>query len=187
MTVHSTPTSNKTMPSPSHSRTSERPDLPRLNPPTAKSVSYNSIASPPPVNQSQRYHAETSDTDLTPPTSSSGLSSQERAVFHGQTQNRSENNYIPLPTSEGVRADAARVLKSRTSGPSPDLNGGHAKPNIASKRTSSGQLKGSNVPVPESSHYEAAVLSPNTRGSSVASNGSHMTEVRKPPASPIVF
>ena len=117
-------------------------------------------------------HAEASDLDVTPPTSSSGLSSQETPNFLGQN--------CSLPASEGVDVDTlpATTLKSTAQSPS---SAGNVFGSIAApKRTSSGQIKILNTPGGDGAGNNHGSRSRHSRSPSLPSNGSIVTEVRFP-------
>ncbi len=113
--------------------------------------------------------ADISDAELTPPTSSSGFSSQDRPTFDahdgfGQS-------------FECTNPDALSFLTSNP--PTNILEGtGSALEHItASKRTSSGQIKRANVLGANVLEKRDATISGHSRTASLLSNGSSVAEV----------
>ncbi len=119
-------------------------------------------------------HAEASDLEVTPPTSSSGLSSQEIANFHGRD--------CSVFASEGAIADTLPTVLSKSPAPSANANsaGRIFESIIAPKRTSSGQIKISNTPGGDGEVNNHGSRSRHSRNPSLPSNGSSVTEVGCP-------
>jgi hypothetical protein len=114
-------------------------------------------------------HAEASDTDITPPTSSSGLSSQERTIFSGQA--------YPISVSGETNSDTADALMVNTTVKSPKCIGSVLQASAAPKRTSSGQIKRSSISGTDGPETTYRGTPGRSRTSSLLSNGSSVTEV----------
>ncbi len=117
-------------------------------------------------------HAEASDLEVTPPTSSSGLSSQEIANFHGQD--------CSLFASGGANTDTLPAVTSKSPAPSANSAGNIFESITAPKRTSSGQIKTSNNPGSDGEGNTHGSRSGHSRNRSLPSNGSSVTEVSCP-------
>lgn len=133
------------------------------------SLQHQNSTSPISSQDAQQNHAETSDTELTPPTSSSGLSSQERPIFLGQA--------CPIPAAETANADVVYALMSKSTAKSPKSAGNFLETIAAPKRTSSGQVKRSTTSGADGPGNIDGVTSGHSRTLSLLSNGSSVTEV----------
>lgn len=113
--------------------------------------------------------AEASDLEVTPPTSSSGLSSQETPNFPGQN--------CSLPASEGAVVDTLPAATSKSTAQSPSSAGNVFGSLAAPKRTSSGQIKISNNAGGDGAGNNHGSSSRHSPTPSLPSNGSSVTEV----------
>lgn len=173
MTQHALLHSELTMASPTHP---QHPEIPKLNPftsqliPLAQSLQHENSTSPALCHHILENHVEASDAEITPPTSSSGFSSQERPIFVDHDRSG------PASKIANAKALYGRTSKSSTEeGLKSAVN--ILTPIEAPKRTSSGQIKRSAIPgvgAPENGHEGKSERS---RASSLLSNGSSVTEV----------
>jgi hypothetical protein len=135
----------------------------------APSLQHKHPTSPTLSSDIPRNPADASDIELTPPTSSSGFSSQDRSTFGGQ-----DNSTRAL---ESANADALLFLTSRPSVNGLNGAGSPVEHIAASKRTSSGQIKRSSTSGADAlkSGHETALG--HSRTPSLLSNGNNVTEV----------
>jgi hypothetical protein len=150
---------------------SETANLNHLSPQFASPVhSLQHENSPLPISHGiSESHAETSDVEATPPTSSSGFSSQETPVFVGQDSS--------ISTSNSLNANTLPALKSKSLAESRKNAANFPEHIAASKRTSSGQIKRSSILGTDTSVDNHQKRSGHSRTSSLLSNGSSITEV----------
>jgi hypothetical protein len=160
--------SQLSMASQAYAQTLEGPNLNRRSPPYVQSLQYDNSTSPTLSSDLPHYHAEASDADLTPPTSSSGLSTQDNPILVGH------DNSIP---SQSVRTDSLHAPTLGSAVGSPNGAGGSLESNAATKRTSSGQIKRSSTTSGDASKQGQNRRPAHTRASSVLSNGTSVTEV----------
>lgn len=113
--------------------------------------------------------ADASDADLTPPTSSSGFSSQDRSTFGAQESS--------VHVFDSTDVDALFLLTSNP--PANILNdaGTPLEHTAASKRTSSGQIKGSGISGADALQRKHESSVGHSRTPSLLSNGSSVAEV----------
>jgi hypothetical protein len=137
--------------------------------PLEQPLLHHNSTSPTSSQDVPQNHAEASDTDLTPPTSSSGLSSQEPTIFSGQAH--------PISASDEPNPDAVDVLMTKSTAKSPRGAGSLLQTSAAPKRTSSGQIKRSSISGRDGPESTFRVTPGRSRTSSLLSNGSSVTEV----------
>ncbi len=173
MTQHGFVHSAATRASQTDAQHSERsPDLNHLSPqlaPYIHPLQHRPSTSPTLPPEKAPTHPEPSDTEVTPPTSSSGFSSQERPVLVGQN--------CSIPSSHYVSSKALRALTIESSAACPNKAEHFREPVAAPKRTSSGHIKRSSISgrgAPQNTH---AGTSAHARTSSLLSNGSSVAEV----------
>ena len=167
------------MPSPTYAQLSHGPSssLHRLSPPFAPlehSLQREMFLSPTLSHDLPHNHADASDTEGTPPTSSLGLSSQEKPIFQGQG--------CSDPASGIVNQCALYAPVSGASAESPKPARSFLEAAAAPKRTSSGQIKRSSIvgaDFGENRHDGTG----HSRNPSLLSSGSSVTEVGLPRAS----
>jgi hypothetical protein len=155
-----------------HAQHAECPVLNRPSPqavPLVFPLLHDQPKSPTLSTDTTQNHAETSDNELTPPTSSSGFSSQEKNAFVGRA--------TLMTVSNTVKADALGDLPSTREGGSPTGSGHSLEPIIAAKRTSSGQVKRSSISGVDALRTSPGGKSGHSRTSSLLSNGSSITDV----------
>jgi hypothetical protein len=131
-------------------------------------LQHHNSTSPTSSQDVPQNHAEASDTDVTPPTSSSGLSSQERTIFSGQA--------YPLSASDEAKSEV-NALMSKSTAKCPKGAGNFLQTVAAPKRTSSGQVKRSSISCTDGIETTYRGTPGRSRTSSLLSNGSSVTEV----------
>ena len=137
--------------------------------PLEQALLHHNSTSPTSSQDVPQNHAEASDTDVTPPTSSSGLSSQERTIFSGQA--------YPISASDETNSDTVDALMVNSTAKSPKCVGSLLQTNAAPKRTSSGQIKRSSISGTDGSETTYRGTPGRSRTSSLLSNGCSVTEV----------
>lgn len=151
---------------------SETSDLSRLSPhhsPTLQLPLHESSTSPPLSNDRRGSYAGTSDTDITPPTSSSGFSSQERPVL--------VNDGYEIPSFPGYSTNSLRPLASNLAGPNLKIAATSLSQVAPSKRTSTGEIKRSNKSSADGRENNRKSIPGHSRTPSLLSNGSSISEV----------
>jgi hypothetical protein len=141
--------------------------------PLEHSIQHQNLTSPTLSQDVTRITAEPSDTELTPPTSSSGFSSQERAISASQD--------VSTSASGSVEGNTFHALVSKSLAESPKSTGN--LDSIATpKRTSDGQIKRPSATDADIAKKNDDGTSRRSRTSSLLSSGSNVTEVGFPEA-----